>query len=113
MVALPRVGLLMGILTAVYSRSLASGDAGKYLGLPGIPEPGQQHRVSAVAGELVGVDGGLPKGGGRVAVRASVPLPETAYVRQRPFKDSLRVKKNGGSERFFDKDVDAFFINNE
>ncbi|EEC11007.1 hypothetical protein IscW_ISCW019617 [Ixodes scapularis] len=49
-------------------------------------------------------------GVGRVAVRAAAPLPETAYVRQRPLKDSLR---NGGSDRFFDKDVDAFFINND
>ncbi|KAL3254148.1 hypothetical protein MRX96_054292 [Rhipicephalus microplus] len=54
-----------------------------------------------------------PLAGGRVAVHAASPLPEMAYVRQRPFKDSLRVKKNGGPERFFDKDVDAFFVNND
>ncbi|KAK8775929.1 hypothetical protein V5799_030725 [Amblyomma americanum] len=54
-----------------------------------------------------------PASGGRVAFRAVSPLPETAYVKQRPFKDSLRVKKNGGPDRFFDKDVDAFFVNND
>ncbi|KAH7944872.1 hypothetical protein HPB49_001389 [Dermacentor silvarum] len=54
-----------------------------------------------------------PMAGGRVVVHAASPLPETAYVKQRPFKDSLRVKKNGGPERFFDKDVDAFFVNND
>ncbi|KAH7951027.1 hypothetical protein HPB52_004410 [Rhipicephalus sanguineus] len=54
-----------------------------------------------------------PVAGGRVVVHAASPLPEMAYVRQRPFKDSLRVKKNGGPERFFDKDVDAFFVNND
>ncbi|KAH9368826.1 hypothetical protein HPB48_004325 [Haemaphysalis longicornis] len=52
-----------------------------------------------------------PSTGGRVAVRAASSLPETAYVKQRPFKDSLRVKKHGVPGRFFDKDVDAFFVN--
>ncbi|KAH6930058.1 hypothetical protein HPB50_008656 [Hyalomma asiaticum] len=54
-----------------------------------------------------------PVAGGRVVVHAASPLPEMAYVKQRPFRDSLRVKKNGGAERFFDKDVDAFFVNND